>query len=144
MVNALVGYNTWYYVGAEEFGAFHKVDAALIIRVFVIFFFFNLLLHLLILKYRPGLIPTWMVVTVLALYLINFISTIAIQIPIQNKLNEGFSKELIDELIKTDFIYRRTTITLIAIINSIMLFKVIKKVNNTNWRLLPYLFLRLK
>jgi hypothetical protein len=61
--------------------------------------------------------------------LIALVSTIAIQVPIQNELSKGFSSELIEKLISTDMIYRRIPMLFMAIINFIMLYKVVKYSN---------------
>ena len=125
MVNSLVGYRTWQWVGETEFAKFHQIDSLYVIPVFVIFFFVNIIPLILLFWFRPIVIPKWMVWTALIFYLINLISTVTIQIPIQNELSKGYSLELIDKLIWTDLIYRRTTITLFTIINVVMLFKVV-------------------
>lgn len=125
MVNSLVGYRTWQWVGESEFVKFHQIDSLYVIPVFVIFFFANIIPLLLLFWYRPIIIPKWLVWAALFLYLINLISTLTIQIPIQNELNQGYSLELIDKLIWTDLIYRRTSIILFTITNVIMLFKVV-------------------
>ena len=125
MVNSLVGYRTWQWVGETEFAKFHHIDALYIIPVFVIFFFLNLVPLVLLFWFRPVIIPRWLVWSALIFYLINLISTVTIQIPIQTELDKGYSLELINKLIWTDLIYRRTTITSLTIINVVMLFKVV-------------------
>ena len=125
MVNSLVGYRTWRYVGENEFVRFHQVDSSQIIPVFVIFFFILIVPLILLFWFRPLIIPRWLIWIALFFYAINLISTIAIQIPIQLELGKGYSLELIDKLIWTDLIFRRTTITLITAINFVMLYKVV-------------------
>jgi uncharacterized BrkB/YihY/UPF0761 family membrane protein len=66
----------------------------------------------------------------LFLNLIALVSTIAIQIPIQLELSKGFSSELIERLISTDFVYRRIPMFLLAIVNFTMLFRVVRHSNN--------------
>ena len=125
MVNSLVGYRTWRYVGENEFVKFHQVDSSQVIPVFVIFFFILIVPLILLFWFRPLIIPRWLIWIALFFYAINLISTIAIQIPIQLELGKGYSLELIDKLIWTDLIFRRTTITLITAINFVMLYKVV-------------------
>jgi len=125
MVNAFVGYRTWQWVGEAEWTKFHQVDAQYVIPVFVVFFFLNVVPLILLFWFRPVSIPKGLVWAALGVYLINLVSTIAIQIPIQAELSKGYSLELIDKLIWTDMIYRRTTITVLAMINVVMLFKVV-------------------
>lgn len=130
IVNSLVAYRTWRAVGVNEFQKFHQIDSSLIIPLFVVFFFFSFIPQVLLFWYRPTIISKWLVWLALLLNLITLISTITIQIPIQNQLAKGFSLELIERLISTDMIYRRIPMLLMAIINFIMLYKVVKYSND--------------
>ena len=125
IVNSLVGYRTWRWVGANEFPKFHQVDSSLIIPLFVILFFLSFIPQILLFWFRPTIIPKWLVWLALIFNLIALISTIAIQIPIQTELDKTFSLELIERLISTDMIYRRIPMLLMAIVNFIMLYKVV-------------------
>ena len=126
IVNSLVAYKTWRAVGADEFPAFHQIDSALIIPLFVVPVFISYIPQILLLWFRPMVIPKWVVGVSLFLNLIALISTITIQIPIQIELDKKFSLELIDRLISTDFLYRKIPMFLLAIINFTMLFKVVR------------------
>ncbi len=126
IVNSLVAYRTWRAVGANEFPEFHQIDSALIIPLFVIFFFLSFIPQILMFWFRPMIISRWLVWSALFFNLITLVSTITIQIPIQVELDKRFSLELIEKLISTDFIYRRIPMLLLAIINFIMLYKVVK------------------
>jgi len=130
VVNSLVAYRTWRAVGANEFIRFHQIDSSLIIPLFVVFFFFSFIPQILLFWFRPAVISKWLIWTALFFNLITLISTVTIQIPIQNQLSEGFSLELIDRLISTDLIYRRIPMVLMAITNFVMLYKVVKYANN--------------
>ncbi len=130
IVNSLVAYRTWRAVGVNEFTKFHQIDSSLIIPLFVVFFFFSFIPQILLFWFRPPIISKWLVWLALLLNLIALISTIAIQIPIQNELSKGFSSELIERLISTDMIYRRIPMLLMAITNFIMLYKVVKYSND--------------
>lgn len=126
IVNSLVAYRTWRAVGANEFPEFHQIDSALIIPLFVIFFFLSFIPQILMFWFRPMTISRWLVWSALFFNLITLVSTITIQIPIQVELDKRLSLELIEKLISTDFIYRRIPMFLLAIINFIMLYKVVK------------------
>ena len=130
IVNSLVAYRTWRAVGANEFPKFHQIDSALIIPLFVIFFFLSFIPQILMFWFRPMIISRWLVWSALFFNLITLVSTITIQIPIQVELDKRLSLELIEKLISTDFIYRRIPMFLLAIINFIMLYKVVKHSNN--------------
>ncbi|MBC7851721.1 MAG: hypothetical protein H7Y31_18400 [Chitinophagaceae bacterium] len=127
IVNSLVSYRTWRLVGENEFPKFHQLDSALIIPLFVIFFFLTFIPQILLFWFRPMFISKWLVWVAFLCNLICLISTIAIQIPIQKELDQRFSLELIDRLISTDMIYRRIPMALMAIVNFIMLYKVVKR-----------------
>jgi hypothetical protein len=126
IVNSLVAYRTWRAVGANEFPEFHHIDSSLIIPLFVIFFFLSFVPQILLFWFRPMVISKILVWVALILNLITLISTVAIQIPIQNELDKRFSLELIERLISTDFIYRRIPMLLHAVVNFIMLYTVVK------------------
>ena len=130
VVNSLVAYRTWRAVGANEFPEFHQIDSSLIIPLFVIFFFLSFIPQILLFWFRPMVIPKRLVLLALFSNLITLVSTVIIQIPIQVELDKKFSLELIDRLISTDFIYRRIPMFLLAIINFIMLYKVVKHSGN--------------
>ncbi len=130
IVNSMVAYRTWRAVGANEFPEFHHIDSALIIPLFVVFFFLSFIPQILLFWFRPMVIPKWLVWLALLFNFITLVSTITIQIPIQIELDKMFSLELIERLISTDFIYRRIPMFLQAIINFIMLYKVVKHSGN--------------
>lgn len=127
MVTSLVGYRIWKLVGPNEFPKFHQADNRHIIPVFVIFFFLSFIPQILLFWFRPTIIPKWMVGLALFFNLIMLISSITIQIPIQMKLDEVFSMELIERLIATDLTFRVIPMILLAVTNFIMLYKVVKQ-----------------
>jgi len=127
MVTSLVGYRTWKLVGPEEFPKFHQADNTHVIPVFVIFFFLSFIPQILLFWFRPAIIPKWMVWLALFLNLTMLISSVTIQIPIQMKLDEGFSMELIERLITTDLTFRVIPMILLAVTNFMMLYKVVKQ-----------------
>ncbi|HZV69535.1 MAG TPA: hypothetical protein VFG10_08325 [Saprospiraceae bacterium] len=130
IVNSLVAYRTWRAVGPNEFPEFHHIDSALIIPLFVVFFLLSFIPQVLLLWLRPMVIPRWLVWVALLFNFITLVSTITIQIPIQVELDKKFSLELIERLISTDFIYRRIPMLFLAIVNFIMLYKVVEHAGN--------------
>lgn len=126
MINSMVAYRTWKFVGPNEFPKFHQADAEGIIPFFVMVFLATFILQLLLFWFRPLVISKSTVWTALALNLIVLISTATIQFPIQMELSKGLSIELIDKLIRTDFLFRRIPMVGLAIVNAYMLFKVVK------------------
>ena len=133
IVNSLVAYRTWRAVGADEFPEFHHIDSTLIIPLFVVFFFLSFIPQILLFWFRPVVIPKGLVWLALLFNLITLVSTLTIQIPIQVELDKGFSLELIERLISTDLIYRRIPMLLLAVINFIMLYRVVNhSINKPN------------
>jgi len=130
IVNSLVAYKTWRWVGADEFPKFHQVDSKFIIPLFVLFFFLSFIPQILLFWFRPAVVPKWMVWSAFLLNLVVLISTITIQMPIQTQLDKSFSLELIDKLISTDMIYRKIPMLLLAVVNFSMLYMVVKRSNN--------------
>jgi uncharacterized BrkB/YihY/UPF0761 family membrane protein len=131
MVDSLVVFRTWHLIGANEFPRFHQSDNAHIIPTFVIFFFLSFIPQILMLWFRPRIIPKWMVLLALLFNLTMLISSVTIQIPIQMELDKRFSLELIERLISTDFKYRVIPMILLAITNFAMLYKVVNNSNNS-------------
>jgi hypothetical protein len=129
IVNSMVAYRTWRMVGPAEFPAFHHVDSKFIFPFFVAFFFISFIPQILLFWFRPIVIPKWMVLFALIFNLITLVSTISIQIPIQMRLEEAFSLQLINKLINSDLIFRRIPMLLLAVVNFAMLYKVVRRAN---------------
>jgi hypothetical protein len=107
-VESFVNYPTWRYVGVNEFQAYHQAFGPLILGFMVIPLIITTLLSIALLWFRPSPIPRWAVGLAVILQLITWVSTVAIQVPIQIQLsNDGLSLPLIDTLISTNFWYRR-------------------------------------
>ncbi len=131
IVNSLVSYKTWRWVGANEFPKFHQVDASLIIPLFVVFFFLSFIPQILLFWFRPTAVPKRLVWLALIFNLITLVSTITIQIPIQTELDKRFSAVLIERLISTDMMYRKIPMFLMTVVNFIMLYRVVRSSGNT-------------
>jgi len=123
MINSMVAYRTWRFVGLNEFPKFHQADAERIIPFFVIVFLTTFILQLLLFWFRPLVINKSAVWIALALNLIVLISTTTTQFPIQTELSRGLSISLIEKLIRTDFLFRRIPMFGLEIVNGYMLFK---------------------
>ncbi len=130
IVNSLVSYKTWRWVGEKEFPKFHQVDSSLIIPLFVIFFFLSFIPQILLFWFRPLIIPKPLIWLAFLLNLATLISTITIQIPIQSELDKAFSRDLIERLISTDLVFRKIPMILLAVTNFIMLYKVVTQANS--------------
>jgi hypothetical protein len=107
-VESFVNYPTWPLIGANEFRAYHRALAPLIIGYMVIPMFVATILTILLLWFRPAPIPRWMVWLAIVLQLVVWLSTFTIQLPIQGQLSaHGLSLPLMDRLRVTNFWFRR-------------------------------------
>ena len=130
-VESFVNYPTWRLIGANEFRDYHQALGPLIIGYMVIPMLLTTLLTVLLLWLHPALIPRWAIRLAVVLQLIVWISTFAIQIPIQMQLSaDGLSLPLIDQLIFTNFWLRKVP----QIINSFLflwMMSLLLNLNNT-------------
>ena len=107
-VESFVNYATWPLIGANEFRAYHRALSPLIIGYMVIPLLVATILTILLLWFRPASIPRWMIWLALVLQLVTWVSTFAVQLPIQGQLSaDGLSLPLIDRLRVTSFWFRR-------------------------------------
>jgi hypothetical protein len=107
-VESFVNYPTWRYIGPNEFRTYHQAFSPLILGFMVIPLVVTTLLSIALLWFRPLPVPRWAIWSAVILQLITWVSTVAIQVPIQIQLSaEGLSLPLIDRLIFTNFWYRR-------------------------------------
>src|SRR6185503_13538062 len=107
-VETFVNYPTWPLIGAGEFRAYHQALGPLVIRYMVIPMVIATVLTVLLLWLRPAPVPRWAVWLAVILQLITWVSTAAIQIPIQLRLSrDGLSLPLIERLIFTSWWLRR-------------------------------------
>ena len=107
-VESFVNYPTWRHIGADEFKTYHQAFSPLILGFLVFPLIVTTLLSISLLWFRPGAIPRWSIWLAVILQLITWVSTVAIQVPIQMQLSsDGLSIPLIDRLIVTNFWLRR-------------------------------------
>jgi hypothetical protein len=107
-VESFVNYPTWRLIGANEFRTYHQTLGPLIIGFMVIPLVITTILTLLLVWFRPAPVPLWAIWLAIVLQLIPWVSTVAIQIPIQVQLSrDGLSLPLIDRLIFTNCGYAK-------------------------------------
>ncbi len=107
-VESFVNYPTWPLIGVNEFTAYHRALGPLIVGYMVIPMLLGTIFTILLVWFRPAAIPGWMVWLAIVLQLVTWISTFAIQLPIQGKLSaSGLSLPLIEHLRVTSFWLRR-------------------------------------
>ncbi len=116
-VESFVNYPTWPLIGAKEFQAYHRVLGPLIVAYMVLPMLLTTVMTALLLWIRPAAIPRWMIWVALALQVGVWVSTGAIQLPIQAQLGtEGLSLPLIERLRVTSFWFRRVPHTVNAVL----------------------------
>jgi hypothetical protein len=116
-VESFVNYPTWRLIGANEFRAYHQALSPLVIGYMVIPMLITTLLTVLLLWFRPTPLPQWAIRLAVVLQLIVWVSTVAIQLPIQMQLSrDGLSLPLIDRLIFTNWWLRKVP----QIINAVL------------------------
>lgn len=99
-VESFVNYHTWLFIGTNEFKAYHQALGPRIVISMVLPFMLSTIFNIVLFWHRPRVIPGWTVWATLLLVMIVWISTVTIQIPIQNQLStNGFSREAIERLI---------------------------------------------
>jgi hypothetical protein len=107
-VESFVNYPTWRLIGANEFRAYHQALSPLVIGYMVIPMLITTLSTVLLLWFKPAPIPQWVIWLAVVLQLIGWVSTVAIQLPIQMQLSrDGLSLPLIDRLVFTNWWLRK-------------------------------------
>ena len=107
-VESFVNYPTWRLIGPNEFLAYHHAISPLVIGYMVVPMILGTLLTILLIWFRPAPVPPWAIWLSVGLQLMIWISTAAIQIPIQIQLGvDGLSLPLIDRLIFTNLVFRK-------------------------------------
>ncbi len=116
-VESFVNYPTWPLIGEAEFRSYHQALGPLIIGYMVIPLLVATVLTVLLLWFRPAPVPRWAIWLSVILQLVSWVSTAAIQLPIQFQLSSnGLSLPLIEQLIFTNWWYRKVP----QIINSVL------------------------
>ena len=107
-IESFVNYSSWHLIGPAEFTRFHQFISPRILSFLVVPALLGTLFTVLLLWFKPVAIPKWAVWVAIALQVIVWVSTAAIQVPIQIRLSaDGLSLPLIDRLIETNFWLRR-------------------------------------
>lgn len=107
-IESFVNYSSWHLIGADEFTTYHQFITPRILIFLVAPAFLGTAFTVLLLWFRPPLIPVRAVWAAIAVQAVVWISTLAIQIPMQIQLSEhGISPGLIERLIETNFWLRR-------------------------------------
>lgn len=129
VIDNYVIYQTLPVVGENEFVAFRAIFTPRIVALLVVPLILRSVFSILLFWFRPAAIRAWQVWLFLLCQAVAWISTIAVQIPIQIQLDKGKNPELIQNLI--DSIWLRTSMSVAcAAIMLWMMFLVIRSLAN--------------
>jgi hypothetical protein len=130
-VESFVNYPTWRLIGANEFREYHQALSPLVIGYMVIPMLITTILTMLLLWFRPVPLPQWAIWLAVVLQLITWVSTVAIQLPIQVQLSsDGLSLPLIERLIFTNWWLRKVP----QIINALLFLWLMSLLLRVNFR----------
>jgi hypothetical protein len=104
-LESFVNYPLWHIIGpSPSWVHYHTaLGPKIIVALAIPSLPLSLILNILLIFFRPLSVPKWTVWTCLVMLLVAFISTIAIQIPIQIELDKGYSYAKVEQLITTSF-----------------------------------------
>ena len=129
VIDNYVIYPTFPVIGENEFVAFRDVFSPRIVALLVVPLILRFVFSVLLLWLRPAAIRLWHVCLFLFCQIVAWISTFAVQLPIQFELDKGKNPELIQKLMDT--IWLRTTMNVAcAAIMIWMMFLVIRSLAN--------------
>ena len=107
-MESFVNYPSWRLIGANEFLGYHHFVSPRIVAFLVAPALLATVFTFLMLRYRPAAIPLWSVWVAIGLQVIVWVSTAAIQIPIQREFGAtGFSEPELVRLMTSNFWLRR-------------------------------------
>lgn len=126
-IESFVNYPSWPLIGESEFIAYHRFISPRVLMLLVVPAVLGTVCNILMLWFRPQSIPRWSVWLSIALQAIVWISSAAIQIPIQVQLSaKGLSMPLIERLIQTNLLLRRIPYAITAVLFVWMMVKTLQ------------------
>jgi hypothetical protein len=103
MMDYFLVYPSRAIVGENEFVAYHALLESAILPISVIPFFIITLQNIFLLWWRPANVERSLVVASLACLLVDWASSILVQIPMNLELNEGKNLQLINAVMDTNW-----------------------------------------
>lgn len=114
-VESFVNYPSWHLIGADEFKTYHQFITPRVIAFLVAPAILGTVMTILLLWFRPAVIPLWSVWVAILLQIVVWVSTATIQVPIQLQLGvQGAAAPLLERLIETNWWLRRVPYALCA------------------------------
>jgi hypothetical protein len=107
-IESFVNYPSWHLIGSDEFVAYHQFIGPRVVAFLVAPVVLGTVFTVLMLWARPVGVPVWAVWAAIAAQAVVWVSSAAIQVPIQMQLSaHGLSPDLLGRLIETNFWLRR-------------------------------------
>ncbi len=103
MMDYFLVYPSRMLIGEEEFVAYHALLDERIMPISVYPFVMLTVLNIILFWFRPARIPKGLVLACLICLLLDWISTIFIQIPMNLQLNEGKDAAIITSIMETNW-----------------------------------------
>lgn len=118
MMDYFLVYPSRAIVGEEEFVQYHALLEAAIVPISVIPFLIITILNIVLFWFRPAQVSLGLVIASLICLLLDWASSIFIQIPMNLELNDGKNVDLIEEVMRTNWgrvILESTQATLVLV-----------------------------
>jgi hypothetical protein len=104
VLEGLVNYRTWRWIGAESFRDYHRAVGPRIVAYLVAPFGVSVLVTAALTCCRPAVLPLWPVLCALGLDAIAVLATLVWQLPAQRRLDrDGWSEALVARLIRVEW-----------------------------------------
>ena len=101
-LESFVNYPLWHVIGAsDEWVAYRQVLGPRVLIVLALPALASLVTNALLFFARPAPVPAWTVTATFALLLMALVSTLAIQLPIQSRLDVAYDRAAVDWLMTT-------------------------------------------
>lgn len=108
LLESLFNYPSWYLIGPTDAWLPYRdlLNNRIVPLLAVPALLLQMISNVLVIIYRPALMPRWTAWSSLLLLIIGVVSSFVIQIPIQAAFQNGYDKQLLDKLISSDLYLR--------------------------------------
>ena len=125
-LESFVNYPLWHVIGAsDEWVAYRQVLGPRVLIVLALPALASLITNVLLFFVRPAAVPTWTVAVTSALLLMALVSTLAIQLPIQSRLDVAYDRAAVDWLMTSSLWLRDVPGGISAALVAYMLHRVV-------------------
>ena len=124
-LESFVNYPLWHVIGAsDEWAAYREGRGPRVLIVLALPALASLIANVLLFFVRPAAVPAWTGAATSALLWIAFVSTLAIQLPIQSRLDVAYDRAAVDWLMTSSLWLRDVPGGISAVIVAYMLHRV--------------------